>query len=92
VPFAPATRIVNSAQSNLGSHRWWRVSPLLDTAHNAHEISLAQNVIRSTMHPPTSSIAFAKLRREEGMAAEDIAGAVRRHSDRGQAASQAWRG
>jgi ParB family chromosome partitioning protein len=28
---------------------------ILDTAHNAHEISLAENVIRSAMHPPTSS-------------------------------------
>ncbi|MGY4299214.1 ParB-like chromosome segregation protein Spo0J [Bradyrhizobium sp. i1.4.4] len=46
---------------------------ILDTAHNAHEISLAENVIRSTMHPADQFEAFARLHREEGMAAEDIA-------------------
>lgn len=46
---------------------------ILDTAHNAHEISLAENVIRSSMHPADQFEAFAKLHREEGMAAEDIA-------------------
>jgi ParB family chromosome partitioning protein len=46
---------------------------VLDTAHNAHEISLAENVIRSAMHPADQFEAFAKLHREEGMAAEDIA-------------------
>jgi ParB family chromosome partitioning protein len=46
---------------------------ILDTAHNAHEISLAENVIRSAMHPADQFEAFAKLHREEGMAAEDIA-------------------
>jgi ParB family chromosome partitioning protein len=46
---------------------------ILDTAHNAHEISLAENVIRSSMHPADQLDAFAKLHRDEGMAAEDIA-------------------
>ena len=46
---------------------------ILDTAHNAHEISLAENVIRSAMHPADQFEAFARLHREEGMAAEDIA-------------------
>ena len=46
---------------------------ILDTTHNAHEISLAENVIRSAMHPADQFEAFAKLHREEGMAAEDIA-------------------
>jgi ParB family transcriptional regulator, chromosome partitioning protein len=46
---------------------------ILDTAHNAHEISLAENVIRSAMHPADQFEAFAKLHREEGMSAEDIA-------------------
>ncbi|WP_426422550.1 ParB/RepB/Spo0J family partition protein [Bradyrhizobium genosp. A] len=46
---------------------------ILDTAHNAHEISLAENVIRSAMHPADQFEAFAKLHREDGMAAEDIA-------------------
>jgi ParB family chromosome partitioning protein len=46
---------------------------ILDTAHNAHEISLAENVIRSAMHPADQFEAFAKLHHEEGMAAEDIA-------------------
>jgi ParB family chromosome partitioning protein len=46
---------------------------ILDTEHNAHEISLAENVIRSAMHPADQFEAFAKLHHEEGMAAEDIA-------------------
>jgi ParB family transcriptional regulator, chromosome partitioning protein len=46
---------------------------VIDTAHNAHEISLAENVIRSAMHPADQFEAFAKLHNEEGMAAEDIA-------------------
>jgi ParB family chromosome partitioning protein len=46
---------------------------ILDTAHNAHEISLAENVIRSAMHPAEQFEAFAKLHNEESMAAEDIA-------------------
>src|SRR6266478_2180708 len=44
-----------------------------DIAHNAHEISLAENVIRTAMHPADQFEAFAKLHREEGMAAKDIA-------------------
>ncbi|MGY4353549.1 hypothetical protein ACVWZR_002540 [Bradyrhizobium sp. i1.3.1] len=50
-----------------------QVRRILDTAHNAHEISLAENVIRSTMHPADQFEAFARLHHEEGMAAEDIA-------------------
>jgi ParB family transcriptional regulator, chromosome partitioning protein len=46
---------------------------ILDTAHNAHEISLAENVIRSVMHPADQFEAFSKLHNEQGMAAEDIA-------------------
>src|SRR6202043_56801 len=46
---------------------------ILDTAHNAHEISLAENVVRSAMHPADQFEAFSKLHNEEGMSAEDIA-------------------
>jgi ParB family chromosome partitioning protein len=46
---------------------------VIDTTHNPHEISLAENVIRSAMHPADQFEAFAKLHNEEGMAAEDIA-------------------
>jgi ParB family transcriptional regulator, chromosome partitioning protein len=46
---------------------------ILDTAHNAHEISLAENVIRSAMHPADQFEAWAKLHVEHGMSAEDIA-------------------
>ncbi len=46
---------------------------VLDTAHNAEEISLAENVIRSAMHPADQFEAFDRLHREQGMAAEDIA-------------------
>jgi ParB family chromosome partitioning protein len=46
---------------------------VLDTEHNAFEISLAENVTRSAMHPADEFKAFAKLHNEEGMATEDIA-------------------
>lgn len=46
---------------------------VLDTEHNAFEISLAENVIRSNMHPADQFEAFAKLHNEEGKSAEDIA-------------------
>lgn len=46
---------------------------ILDSEHNAEEISLAENVIRSAMHPADQFEAFDRLHREEGMAAEDIA-------------------
>jgi len=46
---------------------------VLDSEHNAFEISLAENVIRSNMHPADQFEAFAKLHNEEGMSAEDIA-------------------
>jgi ParB family transcriptional regulator, chromosome partitioning protein len=45
----------------------------LDTEHSATEISLAENAIRSDMHPADQYEAFAKLHGEEGMSAEDIA-------------------
>jgi ParB family transcriptional regulator, chromosome partitioning protein len=46
---------------------------VLDTEHNAFEISLAENIIRSNMHPADQFEAFAKLHNEEGMSAADIA-------------------
>jgi ParB family chromosome partitioning protein len=46
---------------------------VLDTEHDAHEISLAENVIRSAMHPADEFEAFALLHNEKGMAADDIA-------------------
>jgi ParB family chromosome partitioning protein len=46
---------------------------ILDTEHSATEISLAENAIRSDMHPADQYEAFAKLHREEGKSAEDIA-------------------
>jgi ParB family transcriptional regulator, chromosome partitioning protein len=45
---------------------------VLDTEHSATEISLAENAIRTGMHPADQYEAFAKLH-EEGMSAEDIA-------------------
>lgn len=46
---------------------------VLDTEHDALEISLAENVIRSAMHPADEFEAFALLHNEKGMAANDIA-------------------
>jgi ParB family chromosome partitioning protein len=46
---------------------------ILDTEHSATEISLAENAIRSEMHPADQYEAFAKLHSEEGQSAEDIA-------------------
>jgi ParB family chromosome partitioning protein len=46
---------------------------LLDTEHSATEISLAENAIRTDMHPADQYEAFAKLHGEEGKSAEDIA-------------------
>jgi ParB family transcriptional regulator, chromosome partitioning protein len=46
---------------------------VLDTEHNATEISLAENAIRTDMHPADQYEAFAKLHGEDGMTAEDIA-------------------
>jgi ParB family chromosome partitioning protein len=45
----------------------------LNTEHSATEISLAENAIRSDMHPADQYEAFAKLHDEEGQSAEDIA-------------------
>jgi ParB family transcriptional regulator, chromosome partitioning protein len=46
---------------------------ILDVEHSATEISLAENAIRTDMHPADQYEAFAKLHAEEGMSAEDIA-------------------
>jgi ParB family transcriptional regulator, chromosome partitioning protein len=46
---------------------------VVDTEHSAEEVSLAENTIRSDMHPADQYEAFAKLHDEQGMAAEDIA-------------------
>jgi ParB family chromosome partitioning protein len=46
---------------------------ILDTEHNGTEISLAENAIRTDMHPADQYEAFAKLHSEEGLSAEDIA-------------------
>jgi ParB family transcriptional regulator, chromosome partitioning protein len=46
---------------------------VLDTEHNATEISLAENAVRCDMHPADQYEAFAKLHNEDGMSAEDIA-------------------
>jgi ParB family chromosome partitioning protein len=46
---------------------------ILDTEHSATEISLAENAVRSDMHPADQYEAFAKLHDEEGQSAEDIA-------------------
>ncbi|MGW1425739.1 ParB/RepB/Spo0J family partition protein [Bradyrhizobium manausense] len=46
---------------------------ILDTEHSATEISLAENAIRSNMHPADEYEAFAELHNKEGMGAEDIA-------------------
>ena len=46
---------------------------MIDTAHNAFEISLAENAVRSEMHPADQFEAFFKLHAEFGMNAEDIA-------------------
>jgi ParB family transcriptional regulator, chromosome partitioning protein len=46
---------------------------LIETAHNALEISLAENAIRAPMHPADQFEAFFELNRDHGMNAEDIA-------------------
>ena len=46
---------------------------MLDTEHDAHEISLAENVVRTRMHPADEFEAFKRLADEGGMSAEDIA-------------------
>ncbi|MCP3476679.1 ParB N-terminal domain-containing protein [Bradyrhizobium sp. CCGUVB1N3] len=47
---------------------------VIDTEHSATEISLAENTIRSNMHPADEFEAFAELNQKEGMSPEDIAG------------------
>ena len=46
---------------------------IVETAHDAFEISLAENAIRSPMHPADQFEAFHALHTEKGMSAEDIA-------------------
>jgi ParB family chromosome partitioning protein len=46
---------------------------IVETAHDAFEISLAENAIRSPMHPADQFDAFHALHTEKGMSAEDIA-------------------
>jgi len=46
---------------------------ILDTEHNATEISLAENAIRSNMHPADEYEAFVELHKVQGMGIEDIA-------------------
>jgi ParB family chromosome partitioning protein len=46
---------------------------VLDTEHDAHEISLAENVVRTRMHPADEFEAFKRLIDDRGMSAEDIA-------------------
>ena len=46
---------------------------VVDTTHDALEISLAENAIRSPMHPADQFEAFHELHRDHGLSAEDIA-------------------
>lgn len=46
---------------------------VVETAHDAFEISLAENAIRSPMHPADQFEAFHALHTEKGLSAEDIA-------------------
>lgn len=46
---------------------------VLNTEHDPLEVSLAENVIRSSMHPADEFEAFVLLHTEKGMAADDIA-------------------
>jgi ParB family chromosome partitioning protein len=45
----------------------------VETAHDAFEISLAENAIRSPMHPADQFDAFYRLSTEQGLSVEDIA-------------------
>jgi ParB family transcriptional regulator, chromosome partitioning protein len=47
---------------------------IVDTANDAHEISLDENVTRETMHPADQFEAFKRLAYERGFGAEEIAG------------------
>lgn len=44
----------------------------IETAHDAFEISLAENAVRSPMHPADQFEAFHLLSTEQGLSAEDI--------------------
>ncbi len=45
---------------------------VVDTAHDAHEISLDENVTRTAMHPADEFEAFQRLTQEQGLGAEEI--------------------
>ena len=46
---------------------------MIETEGNHHEISLAENIVRSSMHPADQYEAFAQLHHDDGLSAEDIA-------------------
>lgn len=46
---------------------------IVDTVHDAHEISLDENVTRENMHPADQFKAFKRLADERGLGAEEIA-------------------
>lgn len=54
---------------------------VLDTEHDAHEISLAENVVRTRMHPADKFEAFKQLAEDRGMSAEDIAARFGEHPE-----------
>ena len=65
---------------------------VVDTAHDAFEISLAENAIRSAMHPADQFEAFfTRCITEQGTERRGYRRAVRRHRRRGAAAAQARR-
>lgn len=45
---------------------------VIDTEHDAHEISLDENVTRSSMHPADQFEAFQRLSTEQGLGADEI--------------------
>jgi ParB family transcriptional regulator, chromosome partitioning protein len=45
---------------------------MVETAHDAFEISLAENAVRSPMHPADQFDAFHQLSKNKGLSAEDI--------------------
>jgi ParB family chromosome partitioning protein len=50
-----------------------KVRCVVDLAHDAHEISLDENVTRSAMHPADQFEAFRRLSQDRGLSAEEIA-------------------
>ncbi len=59
---------------------------IIDTANDAFEISLDENVTRENMHPADQFEAFKKLAEERGLGAEEIRRPVRRDAACGAAA------